>query len=80
MRTPLVGLVTAAVAATSTAQAPTLDDARFAALQRQLTPDPRETWRTIPWRISLLDAQAEAAAEQKPLFVWAMDGHPLGCT
>ena len=80
MRAALAGLLVAASSAAALAQAEALDDARFAALQRQLTPDPSETWRTIPWRINLLDAQAEAAAAQKPLFVWAMDGHPLGCT
>lgn len=39
-----------------------------------------EPWRTIPWKIALLDAQQTAAKENKPLFIWAMDGHPLGCT
>ena len=39
-----------------------------------------EPWRTIPWKIALLDAQKTAAEEKKPLFIWAMDGHPLGCT
>jgi len=28
----------------------------------------------------VLDAQAAAAREGKPIFIWAMDGHPLGCT
>ena len=39
-----------------------------------------EPWRSIPWKIGLLDAQRTAANEQKPIFIWAMDGHPLGCT
>ena len=39
-----------------------------------------EPWRTIPWKIDVLDAQRTAAKEQKPIFIWAMDGHPLGCT
>ncbi len=37
-------------------------------------------WRTIPWQTDLIDAQHLAVEQQKPLFVWAMDGHPLGCT
>lgn len=57
-----------------------LDDARFAQLVARLTPDPDASWRSVPWRIDLLAAQAEAAQHKKPLFVWAMDGHPLGCT
>ena len=39
-----------------------------------------EPWRTLPWKIDLLDAQRTAAEEGKPIFIWAMDGHPLGCT
>ena len=52
----------------------------FEKLHRELQPTGEEAWRTIPWRISLLDAQAAAAKERKPIFIWAMDGHPLGCT
>ena len=39
-----------------------------------------EPWRTIPWETSLIEAQNIAARENKPLFIWAMDGHPLACT
>lgn len=59
---------------------PPLDEARFAKLQALLMPAENVTWRLIPWRIELLAAQREAAKQNKPLFVWAMDGHPLGCT
>ncbi len=59
---------------------PAIDASRFDELQRLLRPDSDAPWRTIAWRIDLLAAQREAAATDKPLFVWAMDGHPLGCT
>ncbi len=52
----------------------------FDALQHSLQPTGKETWRTIPWEISILKAQKRAAQQQKLLFIWAMDGHPLGCT
>lgn len=39
-----------------------------------------EPWRTIPWETSLIKAQNIAAQEKKPIFIWAMDGHPLTCT
>ena len=52
---------------------------RFEELHQQLQPGD-ETWRTIPWKIDLLDAQRAAAKDGKPIFIWAMDGHPLGCT
>lgn len=42
--------------------------------------NPNETWRTIPWKTDLIEAQHLAVAESKPIFIWAMDGHPLGCT
>lgn len=62
------------------AQAERLTDARFRELLEELKPTGNEPWRTIPWRIALLDAQQAAAKEGKPIFIWAMDGHPLGCT
>ena len=52
----------------------------FETLHRDLQPSEDEAWRTIPWETSLLAAQARAAREGKPIFIWAMDGHPLGCT
>lgn len=57
-----------------------LNLASFKRLHQQLQPDGDELWRSVPWRTNLLAAQAEAALVDKPLFIWAMDGHPLGCT
>ena len=37
-------------------------------------------WAKIPWRVDLWKARQEAAAEGKPILLWEMDGHPLGCT
>ncbi|HAD59698.1 MAG TPA: hypothetical protein DCG12_10675 [Planctomycetaceae bacterium] len=51
-----------------------------AELLEELTPPADEPWRSIPWKIDVLDGQRTASAENKPLFIWAMDGHPLGCT
>lgn len=42
--------------------------------------DSTAAWRTVAWQTDLLDAQKVAVEKQKPLFIWAMDGHPLGCT
>lgn len=38
-----------------------------------------EKWLQIPWRTSLWDARQHAAKEGKPILLWEMDGHPLGC-
>ncbi len=42
--------------------------------------DDQAAWRTIDWQTDLIVAQQRAVEQQKPLFIWAMDGHPLGCT
>ncbi len=57
-----------------------LSQADFDSIHKSLQPTGEEVWRTIPWETSVLSAQARAADERKPLFIWAMDGHPLGCT
>ena len=62
------------------ASAQELSEQEFQSLHQQLRPDPDESWRTIPWKISLLEAQRLGAEQNKPVFIWAMDGHPLGCT
>ena len=51
----------------------------FEKLHASLVPT-NEIWKTIPWEVDLLAAQRKAADEDKLLFIWAMDGHPLGCT
>ena len=57
-----------------------LSEADFRRLHKELQVSVKDPWRTIPWKISLLDAQRAAVSEKKPIFIWAMDGHPLGCT
>lgn len=39
-----------------------------------------EKWTSIPWRLDLDEARRDAQAAGKPLFLWIMNGHPLGCT
>lgn len=78
IRKCIVALFSVCVA--TSAVAGELTEARFRELHRKLQPDPAELWRTIPWKTSVLDAQRLAAESGKPIFLWAMDGHPLGCT
>ena len=77
---PLLAAVLSIGAPAAPATAEGLSDADFQRLHRQLQPAADEPWRTIPWKIALLDAQRAAAQQSKPIFIWAMDGHPLGCT
>lgn len=37
-------------------------------------------WDEIPWTTSLWQARRRAAAEGKPLFIWAANGNPIGVT
>ena len=54
---------------------------RFDELHALIKPHPgEEKWTEIPWLSSLWDARKRAAAEGKPILLWEMDGHPLGCT
>ena len=81
VRFVFAGLTAALLAIPSSpASAADLTDAEFRKLHKALQPGADEPWRTIPWKIELLDAQKIAARERKPIFIWAMDGHPLGCT
>jgi hypothetical protein len=48
---------------------------RFAQTHALIKPQPGESrWREIPWEISLWKARQRAAAEGKPMFVWAGSG------
>lgn len=53
------------------------DAARLRAVIRPL--DGEDPFETIPWETSLWDARTKAAAAGKPVLLWEMDGHPLGC-
>jgi hypothetical protein len=57
-----------------------LTDAKVQQLITELRPTDDEVWRTIPWKTDLLDGQRHAADDNIPIFIWSMDGHPLGCT
>src|SRR5262245_23494089 len=59
---------------------PPVSPAEFEKLLRDLVPHGAEPWETIPWRSDLLSARDEAIRTGRPLFLWAMNGHPLGCT
>jgi hypothetical protein len=54
---------------------------QFDKLHALIKPAPGEDrWADIPWLTSLGEARKRAAAEGKPILLWEMDGHPLGCT
>ena len=39
-----------------------------------------QRWLKIPWETDLAAAREKAQTTGRPIFLWEMDGHPLGCT
>ena len=55
-----------------------LPDANYARWRDHVLPRNWElSYRKIPWRTSFWDAVIEAQARDKPILLWAMNGHPL---
>jgi hypothetical protein len=48
----------------------------------QVKPKPAEDkWLySIPWRLNLTQARIDAQKTGKPIVMWIMNGHPMGCT
>lgn len=46
-----------------------------------ILPSPAELeWTALAWRPTLAEGLLEGAASDRPVLVWAMNGHPLGLT
>jgi hypothetical protein len=77
----LLTLLLLGLAASSGVAADTITADQYRTLLEVIRPTSDEDrWATIPWRINLWEARKEAAKEGKPILLWEMDGHPLGCT
>jgi hypothetical protein len=75
---PLAALLSAVAVAPA---AEPLSPQNFKALHALIKPeDTEDKWTQIPWRTNLWEARIEAARAGKPILLWEMDGHPLGCT
>jgi hypothetical protein len=62
------------------AAGPTPADAFAAQLQRILPTGEELAFLAVPWRTELRTALVEGDAQDKPVLLWAMNGHPLGQT
>jgi hypothetical protein len=59
---------------------PALTEATFARLFDACRPRVgEERWAEVPWIGELWEGRRKAAREKRPLFIWAMNGSPLGC-
>lgn len=58
-----------------------LTEREWSRLVDWLTPPEEELeWLEIGWAPTLAEGVRRAAQEGRPLLLWAMNGHPLGCT
>ncbi|MCI0704065.1 MAG: hypothetical protein L0241_23650 [Planctomycetia bacterium] len=72
-----VGVLTWFHAPSAAAPLTAEDATKLRAVIRPL--DGEDPFDTIPWETSLWEARKKAAAAGKPILLWEMDGHPLGC-
>lgn len=57
-----------------------LDSRAFEEALAFITPRAEDMkWASIPWQTDLWEARRIAAAQQKPIFAWMMNGSPLSC-
>jgi hypothetical protein len=43
-------------------------------------PATERAWCDVGWRPTLWEAVVEANGSDRPILLWAMNGHPLACT
>ena len=74
--------VTLVVALAGTEAAPPeLNDQTFAAWRDRIRPREAERcYETVHWLPTFWDGVMTAQKEDKPILLWAMNGHPLACT
>ena len=80
-KAPLLLLVLLGVALPASAAPAPAPAQKTTDLLALIAPAPGEqAWLQIPWETDLAAARRKAVAQNKPVFLWEMDGHPLGCT
>ena len=58
-----------------------ISPANFATWRDHILPAQGELdFQKIPWLTTFKDGILAANREQRPLLLWVMNGHPLGCT
>ena len=58
-----------------------LNDKTFASWRDRIRPKaPERCFETVHWLPTFWDGVMTAQKEDKPILLWAMNGHPLACT
>ena len=61
-------------------QSKDISEAQFRILINEISPMANEEkWRETAWIPGILEGITLAQQKQKPIFLWAMNGDPLGC-
>ena len=77
----IVALLLSAAPALAQEAAPTPDADNFRDWVEFITPSEDErAFEQIGWRHTFWPAVEEARALGRPILLWTMNGHPLGCT
>ena len=77
----LLVVVAACFTPSGSVSAETVKKDNFTKIRDLVMPKPAEiAWRDIPWRATYWDAVCDAQKEDKPIMLFAMNGHPMGCT
>jgi hypothetical protein len=78
---PLSLLATLALTSATFGQQPKLTERTYTRLRDTVLPSKEEErWRNVDWKSSFWEAVVEAQKAEKPILLWAMNGHPLGHT
>ena len=57
------------------------DPSGFEELRDYILPKTEElTWTEIPWRATFWETVVEAQGKDRPILLWAMNGHPFAQT
>ncbi len=63
------------------AKLPVLDERSLVSWRDYILPRSKElTWERLPWIASFERALSVARVARRPILLWVMNGHPLGCT
>lgn len=73
--------VLCAVAGVAVAQQVEPTEENFPQWKRYLQQSSQEQkWQEISWHAVFWEGVQHARAQDKPILLWVMNGHPLGCT
>ncbi|MCA8917893.1 MAG: hypothetical protein KDB32_02340 [Planctomycetes bacterium] len=65
----------------SSFQAEELSEKSYDRIRDYLLPKgDEEAWKKVEWRSTFWDGVMDAQKEDKPIMLFAMNGHPFGCT